>query len=72
MVDYGSQIVEFQWLFRRGAVNAILKGNGLARNDKLLFLPQNAVLENNDQIYTSGSDGVIKEGLVCWKNSHRQ
>ena len=43
-------------------VNAILKGNGLA-GSQLLFLPQNAVLENNDQIYTSGSDGVIKEGL---------
>ena len=47
-------------------VNAILKGNGLA-GAQLLFLPQNAVLENNDQIYTSGSDGIIKEGLYIGK-----
>ena len=33
----------------------------------LLFLPQNAVFENNDQIYTSGSDGIIKEGLYVGK-----
>ena len=47
-------------------VNAILKGNGLA-GAQLLFLPQNAVLENNDQIYTSGTDGIIKEGLYIGK-----
>jgi rod shape-determining protein MreC len=47
-------------------VNAILKGNGLG-GAQLLFLPQNAVLENNDQIYTSGSDGIIKEGLYVGK-----
>ncbi|NCU46707.1 MAG: rod shape-determining protein MreC, partial [Candidatus Fonsibacter lacus] len=47
-------------------VNAILKGNGLG-GAQLLFLPQNAVFENNDQIYTSGSDGVIKEGLYVGK-----
>ena len=47
-------------------VNGILKGNGLA-GAQLLFLPQNAVLENNDQIYTSGSDGIIKEGLYIGK-----
>ncbi|MBU3733129.1 MAG: rod shape-determining protein MreC [Candidatus Fonsibacter sp.] len=47
-------------------VNAILKGNGLG-GAQLLFLPQNAVFENNDQIYTSGSDGIIKEGLYVGK-----
>ena len=47
-------------------VNAILKGNGLG-GAQLLFLPQNAILENNDQIYTSGSDGIIKEGLYVGK-----
>ncbi len=47
-------------------VNTILKGNGLG-GAQLLFLPQNAVFENNDQIYTSGSDGIIKEGLYVGK-----
>lgn len=47
-------------------VNAILKGNGLG-GAQLLFLPQNAFFENNDQIYTSGSDGIIKEGLYVGK-----
>ena len=49
-------------------VNAILKGNGLG-GAQLLFLPQNVVLENNDQIYTSGTDGSIKEGLYIGKIS---
>jgi rod shape-determining protein MreC len=47
-------------------VNAIIKGNGLS-GAQLLFLPQNVSLENNDQIYTSGTDGVIKEGLYVGK-----
>ena len=49
-------------------VNAILKGNGLG-GAQLLFLPQNVSLENNDQIYTSGTDGSIKEGLYVGKIS---
>jgi rod shape-determining protein MreC len=49
-------------------VNAILKGNGLG-GAQLLFLPQNVALENNDQIYTSGTDGSIKEGLYIGKIS---
>jgi len=47
-------------------VNAILKGNGYS-SAELLFLPPSTNLENNDQIYTSGTDGIIKEGLYVGK-----
>jgi len=47
-------------------VNAILKGDGYS-NVELLFLPPSASLDNNDQIYTSGTDGIIKEGLYVGK-----
>jgi rod shape-determining protein MreC len=49
----------------RGA-NAILKGNGMGGAD-LLFYPLNIKLEDGDQIYTSGTDGSIKEGLYVGK-----
>jgi len=47
-------------------INAILKGDGYF-NVELLFLPPSASLDNNDQIYTSGTDGIIKEGLYVGK-----
>jgi len=47
-------------------VNAILKGDGYS-NVELLFLPTSVNLDNNDQIYTSGTDGIIKEGLYVGK-----
>jgi len=47
-------------------VNAILKGDGFS-NAEFLFLPTSANLDDNDQIYTSGTDGIIKEGLYVGK-----
>ncbi len=50
-----------------GRINAILSGKGNNNYAELEYLPKNDQLKPDDIVYTSGSDGMIAEGIPVGK-----
>tara|TARA_B100000131_G_C18065815_1_gene592439 strand:- start:654 stop:1490 length:837 start_codon:yes stop_codon:yes gene_type:complete len=54
-------------IIQPGRTSAILSGRGNNEYAELDYLPKNNQLKTGDIVYTSGSDGMIKEGIPVGK-----